>query len=152
LYENKKIKFDIYITGSNAKLLSTELSTLLTGRHTDIHVMPLSFKEFIELSDSKYKENPALLDYLKIGGLGVIIPILNDYKQISEVLKDIFNDTITKDIKHRHKNQNNLLINKIIEYVYTNIGKQINPENIINYLVSKKEGTFDKKTINNYLT
>jgi predicted AAA+ superfamily ATPase len=149
LYEEKQIKFDIYITGSNSKLLSTELSTLLTGRHRDIRVMPLSLTEFADVS-----QNPSLRDafakYINIGGLGIIIPNINNEKEVNQDLRMVLEDTINKDIKYRHRNKNNTLINRLIEYVYSVIGKPVSSVNIENYFKSNKID-ITRKTIDSYL-
>ncbi|MDR2654126.1 MAG: ATP-binding protein [Mycoplasmataceae bacterium] len=150
LFENKMYKYDIYITGSNSKLLSTELSTLLTGRHSDIRVMPLTFKEFHEISNMS-NENDELNKYIEIGGLGIIIPFIEKQEKIRNILVNVLNDTIDKDIKKRHKINNNNMINKLMEYVLNNIGKDISTTQLEKYFKKTENKHFSYRTMDSYL-
>jgi predicted AAA+ superfamily ATPase len=143
-------KYDIYITGSNSKLLSTELSTLLTGRHSDIRVMPLTFKEFHEISNMS-NENDELNKYIEIGGLGIIIPFIEKQEKIRNILVNVLNDTIDKDIKKRHKINNNNMINKLMEYVLNNIGKDISTTQLEKYFKKTENKHFSYRTMDSYL-
>jgi predicted AAA+ superfamily ATPase len=130
--------------------LSTELSTLLTGRHLDLSVLPLTFKEFSELSEAKnYLEN--LDKYIAIGGLGVVIPNINRTEDAKLSLKGVLEDTINKDIKHRHKNTSNILINKVIEYAFNNVGVEISTVKLESYFKKTEKNYATYKTLNNYL-
>jgi predicted AAA+ superfamily ATPase len=100
LFENKKIRFDVYITGSNSKLLSTELSTLLTGRHKDFHIFPISFQQ---MSDFFKKESELFFNlYLCNGGLGMSVDKYFDNTKLEPTLHDVFENTINQDVKYRH--------------------------------------------------
>ncbi|MDR2568597.1 MAG: ATP-binding protein [Mycoplasmataceae bacterium] len=145
LFENKNIKFDIYITGSNSHMFSSELATLMTGRTSEIQVFPLTFEE---LNTSKFKVN--LLSYLKYGGLGIICNLYENEAELKKWLKKVFSDSILRDIKTRHKIKNIESFNNIINYVFNHIGKQISASNLENYLKTNKETVVSKDTIIKY--
>jgi predicted AAA+ superfamily ATPase len=113
--------------------------------------MPLSFNEFKEVKNNS-NDIVVYNDYLQIGGLGIIIQNIDNHENIFRDLKIVFNDTIFKDVKYRHHNKENVLIDKLIKYVYATVGRVLSTENIQNYLSSKKDSfAVNKKTIGNYL-
>ncbi len=150
---------DIYITGSNAYLLSTELSTLLSGRYVEIKVLPLSFKEFLifhEFSsdDSKYDK---FQKYLKFGGM----PVLREYKfnenRINQVMEGIYSTVILRDILQRQGQIEQSILQKLVMFLCSNIGSITSPNNIGNNLANEKElpsgrdRNVSGKTVNKYL-
>ena len=144
---------DIYITGSNAYLLSSELATLLSGRYIEIKMYPLSFKEFLEFNnydksdiDSKFNE------YLKYGGLPAITHIKDKKDLVMSYLTDIYNTIVKKDIIERNGIKDIALLENIIKYVASNIGSSISSNRISNYLDSNKiVEKSNHQTIDNYL-
>jgi predicted AAA+ superfamily ATPase len=147
LFESKNINFDIYIAGSNSKMFSTELATLLTGRTYEIFICPITFDELNNCE--RYTIN--LRDYLIYGGLGILMPIFDETILKQETLKNVLQDTITKDICVRHKLHYSEDILKIIRFSFKNIGRVISAANIENFLISNKETKITSKTIINYL-
>lgn len=123
---------DIYITGSNAFLLSTEFSTLLSGRFVEIEMLPLSFKEFLSFhqfpvsmsTDEKFQK------YLQFGGM----PILREYalneQRSMQVLEDIFSAVILRDVLQRNPGSDQATLQKIILFLCSNIGSITSPNNI----------------------
>ena len=144
---------DIYITGSNAYLLSSELSTLLSGRYIEIKMYPLSFKEFIKFNnydnnnlDEKFNE------YLKYGGLPAITLIKDNDELVLSYLNDIYNTIVKKDIIDRNKIKDTALLENIIKYLSNNIGSPISSTKISDYLNSNKiVEKSNHQTIDNYL-
>jgi len=123
----------IFITGSNSKLLSGELATLLAGRYVSFKLTPLSFKEATILQSVKSinELDDAFKDYLVWGGM----PQRFEFKNISYAktyLQDIFNTIVLKDIVERHKIRNINLFKRIIEYIVTNPGQVFSAQNIVN--------------------
>jgi predicted AAA+ superfamily ATPase len=151
LFENKKYKFDIYITGSNSHLFSSELSTLFTGRNFPINVYPLSYKEYFNFFYKLGMEHKGFEKYIKYGSLGLIIPIIDEQNLIESSLKNILYDTINKDIKSRNNIKYSNGIELVIKYIYKNIGKEISLVNIENYLKSGREPKLTSKTISKYI-
>ncbi len=144
---------DIYITGSNAYLLSSELSTLLSGRYIEIKMYPLSFKEYLIFNhydnnnlDDKFNE------YLKYGGLPAIALIKDNDELVLSYLNDIYNTIIKKDIIDRNNIKDTALLENIIKYLSNNIGSPISSTKISDYLNSNKiVEKSNHQTIDNYL-
>lgn len=142
---------DIYITGSNAYLLSTEFSTLLSGRYVEIKMLPLSFKEF--LSFYEFKENVTMEDkfqkYLQFGGM----PVLREYSfnemRSREALEGIYSTVILRDILQRNSFSNQNILNKIVRFLCSNIGSITSPNNIGNVL--SDEGDIAKTGRGNHI-
>ena len=144
---------DIYITGSNAYLLSSELSTLLSGRYIEIKIYPLSFKEYLTFNN--YDENnleEKFNEYLKYGGLPAITLIKDNSDLVLSYLNDIYNTIVKKDIIDRNNINDPALLENIIRYLSNNIGSPISATKISNYLNSNKiTSNSNHQTINNYL-
>ena len=145
---------DIYITGSNAYLLSSELSTLLSGRYIEIKMYPLSFKEYLKFNnydnnnlDEKFRE------YLKYGGLPAITSIKDNDELVLSYLNDIYNSIVKKDIIDRNNIKDMALLENIIKYLANNIGGFISSTKISDYLNSNKITLkSNHQTIDNYLS
>ena len=123
------IDCDIYITGSNAYLLSTEISTLLTGRNIEIRVLPLSFREFSSIqydTDDRYE---LFLRYVHLGGMPFIRPEY-DEDAIFQRLDEIKSDIILKDICSRKERIDSVKVRKVIDYMFSEIGNAISAGNI----------------------
>ena len=141
-------KYDIYITGSNAFLLSSDLATLFTGRVFQIKVFPFSFLEYQKYFKNADPEN-AFDSYVKEGGMsGSFV-----YKSTEEkyaYIKDVFDTLITRDIVQKYKIKNELLLNKLNDFMLDNISSELSVRKIADSLTSNQEKTNDK-TIGSYL-
>lgn len=141
-------KYDIYITGSNAFLLSSDLATLFTGRVFQIKVFPFSFLEYQKYFNNVDPEN-AFDSYVKEGGMsGSFV-----YKSTEEkyaYIKDVFDTLITRDIVQKYKIKNELLLNKLNDFMLDNISSEVSVRKIADTLTSNQEKTNDK-TIGSYL-
>ena len=141
-------KYDIYITGSNAFLLSSDLATLFTGRVFQIKVFPFSFLEYQKYFKNADPEN-AFDSYVKEGGMsGSFV-----YKSTEEkyaYIKDVFDTLITRDIVQKYKIKNELLLNKLNDFMLDNISSEVSVRKIADTLTSNQKKTNDK-TIGSYL-
>ena len=144
---------DIYITGSNAYLLSSELATLLSGRYIEIKMYPLSFSEYLEFNNyDKNNIEDKFYEYLKHGGLPAITYIKENPDLIMNYLNDIYNTIVKKDIIERNNIKDIALLENILKYLSANIGSSISANKISDYLNSNK--IIDKsnhQTVENYL-
>lgn len=144
---------DIYITGSNAYLLSSELSTLLSGRYIEIKMYPLSFKEYLIFNNYNTDNiEDKFNEYLKYGGLPAITLIKDNNELVISYLNDIYNTIVKKDIIDRNNIKDTALLENIIKYLVNNIGCTISASKISNYLNSNKiTEKSNHQTIDNYL-
>lgn len=143
---------DIYITGSNAYLLSSELSTYLSGRYIEVKMLPLSFKEFLKFSN--FKSNVSIDEkfnqYMKYGGMPGIIKLSNDYDLFDDAIKGIYNTVFMKDVIEKNKLTDASLLEKVLKFLMSNTGSLISSKKIADFLTS--QGTkVTHNTILNYL-
>ena len=128
---------DIIITGSNSRMLSSELSTLLSGRYIEIPVQGLSYTEFLIFHQLEDTDN-SLLQYLSLGGLpGLRLIGINDEEQVYEYQKSVFNTVLLKDIVERHSIRNIPFLNSLINYLADTTGKPQSATNISKYMKSQ---------------
>lgn len=132
-------KTDIIISGSNSKMLSSELSTRLSGRYIEIRVHPLSYIEFLQFHSLENNDNSLML-YLTYGGLPGLrrIGIDND-EQVWEYLSSVFNTIMLKDIIERHSIRNVTFLNNLIEFYADTTGKLTSATNVSKYMKSQGE-------------
>jgi predicted AAA+ superfamily ATPase len=136
---------DVYITGSNAKLLSGELATLISGRYVQFAVYPFSYKEFLQQSEGK-----TFADYLELGGMPFIGNIIDDKKAISLYLEDVYNSVVLKDVVKRNNIRDVDLLDRIVTYVLANIGKTFSATSIAKYFLSERRKV-STDTVLNYI-
>jgi len=146
---------DIYITGSNSNLLSSELSTLLTGRYIEISIYPLSLKEMINFHkisriEAPIGNNDLLWHYIRRGGFPAIH--ISDYDDDSAymVINDIYDSIILRDVVQRFGIRNVELLNRIMKFVMDNVGNTFSAKNISDYFKSQFRKV-DLNTVYNYL-
>ncbi len=151
LYIKKNV--DVYITGSNAYLLSGELATLLSGRYVEIKMLPLSFKEYLsafnDLDKSRYEY---FLDYMKNGGMPGNISILqNNFIDMDTYLEGIFTTIVYKDIITRNNITDKMLLESVLKFIFDSIGSPISTKKISDTLTSKGMST-SNHTVENYIS
>ena len=145
---------DIYITGSNAYMLSSQLSTYLSGRFVEIKMQPLSFKEFLDFYPSNDMNREAKFNaYLKYGGMPGLAVFKFNESQIIQTLDGIFSTVLTKDIIEQADVRDPALIKKITKFLADNIGNNISINKIKNTLISQNAVSKGIKagTIDNYI-
>ena len=142
---------DIYVTGSNSKLMSSEISTYLTGRYVLIPVYPLSFKEYLDFKSSSTKSKKDLLnEYIKFGGFPIVALGNYDEQSAYQIVEGIYNSVITSDITKRHNIVNFDLFNRVVKFIIENVGKTFSANSIVKFL--KGEGrALSVESIYNYL-
>ena len=127
----------IFITGSNSKLLSQELSSVLSGRYVIFNIFPLSYKEFIELSKKKPKDEDTFWNFVKWGGLPNRCQFEN-VNNIKDYLHSVFDSIILRDVVDRLGLKDTVLFNLLLQYIVDTTGREFSAENVINFL--KTEG------------
>lgn len=149
---------DIYITGSNAYMLSGELATLLSGRYVEISMLPFSFQEYCQLN--RKPQEDAFADYMKFGGLPLVASMKDAPDKIDNYLEGIYNTVIIKDIEDRQKRQSEssgrrkvtdiVLLKTIAKYLASVLGSPVSIRGITNYLISSGR-KISPNTVNDYL-
>ncbi len=145
---------DIYVTGSNAYLLSSELATLISGRYVEIKVLPLSFKEYNEFyKDSKNDKEELFNNYLKYGGLPQLLSLPSDEKTISTFLESIYYTIILKDVVSHTKLKDIDLLKRVFAFICGNVGSITSANNIAKYIANeaKLDSSIRPATICNIL-
>ncbi len=151
LYIKKNV--DLYITGSNAYILSGELATLLSGRYIEIKMLPLSFKEYLSVfSDKSVSVDRMFLNYMRNGGMPGNIGILEtNPNDLDKYLDGIFSTVVYKDIMSRNNINDKILLENVIKFIYDSIGSPISTKKISDTLTSKGVPT-SNHTVENYIT
>ena len=139
---------DTYVTGSNAKFLSKDIITEFRGRGDEIHVSPLSFKEFYSVYDGSKED--AWKEYCLYGGLPKILEYKTDEDKVA-YLKNIFEETYLTDIKERHKIRNDAELAELLDILSSSIGSLTNPKKLSDTFKSVKQVSIHPDTLNNYL-
>ena len=150
---DEDFNFDIYITGSNAKLLSGELSTYLAGRYIEFIVYPFSFKEFFEIIQEKNQEikvKEAFQKYVKFGGMPFLHNLDYNFEASMQYLQDLYASIILKDITQRNNIRDTDLLERIINYVVMNIGNTFSATSISKFFKSENRKVATE-TILNYI-
>jgi len=150
---NEEYDFDIYITGSNAKLLSGELSTYLAGRYVEFVIYPFSFKEFLETLKSIQQDvstREAFQKYVKFGGMPFLYNLAFEEEASLQYLKDIYSSIILKDITQRNKIRDTDLLERVISYLIMNVGNNFSATSISKFLKSENRKV-SVETILNYI-
>lgn len=142
---------DIYVTGSNSKLMSSEISTYLTGRYISIPVFTLSFAEYLEFKkDSGRTPKELLNEYIRMGGFPIVALGNFDERSSYQIVEGIYNSVITSDITRRHNITNFDLFNRVVKYVVENVGKTFSANAIVKFM--KGEGrSLSVEAVYNYL-
>ena len=153
-----KSNTDIYITGSNAYMLSGELATLLIGRYVEISMLPFSFQEYCQLN--RKPQEDAFADYMKFGGLPLVASMKDAPDKIDTYLEGIYNTVIIKDIEDRQNRQSEssgrrkvtdiVLLKTIAKYLASVLGSPVSIRGITNYLISSGR-KISPNTVNDYL-
>lgn len=144
---------DIYITGSNAKLLSGELATYLGGRYVEIVIYPFSFEEYLESrrqSEEGLNISVEFKTYIDFGGMPFLININKDREASMQYLRDVYNSVILKDVVKRNNIRDVELLERIITFVMANVGHTFSARSVSNYLKSENRKV-SAETVLNYI-
>lgn len=149
---------DIYITGSNAYMLSSELATLLSGRYTEIRMLPLSFREYIALTGMPKEEGFA--EFMKTGGIPYVAAMSRTDEKVDQYLEGIYNTVIIKDIEQRQARREKedrsrkitdiTLLKTIARYLASVIGSPVSMKSITDYLISSGRKV-SQNTVSDYV-
>ena len=145
-----KLNVDIYITGSNAYMLSSELATLLSGRYIEIKMLPLSFKEYVEASGDEHVLSRKYRNYIETSSFPYVLDMKQDARVIREYLNGIYNTIVVKDITQRNRFPDTMMLESVLRFAYDNIGNILSTKKIADTMTSDGR-KIDTKTVEKYL-
>lgn len=142
---------DLYVTGSNAFLLSSELATLLTGRAYEINVLPFSFAEFLEFTGKTANPDRAFADYVHTGGFPEAVRLSQDGNSFAnEYLQTVFKNIYENDISKRHTIYGEESYQEVVNFLIDSVGSSVSAANIAKVLTANKK-KIDNKTVSKYI-
>ncbi len=140
---------DVYVTGSNSKMLSKDIATEFRGRATQIHVQPLSFKEFYSYVGGNKRD--ALDEYMLYGGMPRVVKI-EDEAEKKAYLSQLYDELYVKDIVERNSLKHEDILNAVLDFIASQIGSLTNPTNIANALTSMRHEHINANMVSSYIT
>lgn len=144
---------DIYVTGSNSRMMSSEIATYLTGRYVSFQVYPLSFEEYLafrrEVTEVK-NPHQELADYVRLGGFPATHLRAYSQDDVYTIVRDIYNSTIFSDIVRRNQIRKVNQLERVVKYTFSNVGNTFSAKSISDYLKSEKR-SIDNETVYSYL-
>ena len=144
-----KNNVDLYITGSNSYMLSGELATYLTGRYMQVHMLPLSFKEYLEYYGEN-NETQKYNTYIKNGGFPYLINLNEDSELIRNYLEGVYTTIILKDVVSKNNIKDTMILDSITKFIFDNIGQLVSTNKIANTLASNNRKC-SVNTVKNYI-
>ena len=142
---------DLYVTGSNAYLLSSELATILTGRAFEINILPFSFSEYLEFTGKTSNPDRAFVDYLRIGGFPEAVGLVESGESFAyEYLNTVFQNIYENDIQKRHTIYYETSYNEVVNFLIDSIGSKVSARNISKVLTANGK-KIDNKTVSKYI-
>ena len=144
---------DLYVTGSNSRMMSSEISTYLTGRYISFRVYTLSFAEYLEFKKQYAQiedKNTELANYIRLGGFPATHLQAHGQDEVYTIVKDIYNSTVFSDIVKRNQIRKVDQLERVVKYVFNNVGNTFSAKSISDYLKSEKR-TLDNETVYSYL-
>lgn len=145
-----KKNVDIYITGSNAHMLSGEIATLISGRYIQIEMLPLSFKEYVSSTGSESDLARKYTEYLENSSFPYTLEFAGRKREIQDYLEGVFNTIVVKDISQRRKITDPLMLRSVLRFIFDNIGNPLSSKRIADTMTSGGR-KIDTKTVEKYL-
>lgn len=145
-----KENIDIYITGSNAYMLSSEIATLISGRYVQIEMLPFSFKEYMESTGSMEERSIKYREYLENSSFPYALELQGHPDEIRDYLEGIYNSIVVKDIVNRRKITDTMMLKSVLRFIFDNIGNPLSSKKIADTMTSDGR-KIDAKTVEKYL-
>lgn len=145
-----KENVDLYITGSNAYMLSSEIATLISGRYVQIEMLPFSFKEYMKSTGSMDDRSIKYTEYLQNSSFPYALELKGQPEEIRDYLEGIYNTIVVKDIVNRKKITDTMMLKSVLRFVFDNIGSPLSSKKIADTMTSNGR-KIDAKTVEKYL-
>ncbi len=145
-----KDNVDIYVTGSNAYMLSSEIATMISGRYIQIEMLPLSFKEYMESTGNMNDRGIKYTEYLQNSSFPYALQLKNQPDEIRDYLEGIYNTIVVKDIVHRKNITDTMMLKSVLKFVFDNIGNPLSSKKISDTMTSLGR-KINSRTVEKYL-
>ena len=145
-----KDNVDLYLTGSNAYMLSSEIATLISGRYVEISMLPLSFKEYVLSTGSNTELSRKYTEYLENSSFPYALELKGQPKEIKDYLDGIYNTIVVKDVASRKRFPDTMMLESVARFIFDNIGNQLSTKKIADTMTSYGR-KIDVKTVEKYL-
>ena len=145
-----KKNVDLYLTGSNAYMLSSEIATLLSGRYIEIPMLPLSFTEYVSFADDKSNLQRLYFEYIENSSFPYVLDLMSSKNLIEDYLHGIYSTIVLKDIITRNKINDVMMFESVIKFIFDNIGNTLSTKKIADTMVSYGR-KIDVKTVEKYM-
>ena len=145
-----KDNVDLYVTGSNAYMLSSEIATVISGRYVQIEMLPLSFREYMESTGNMNDRGIKYAEYLQNSSFPYTLELKNQPNEIREYLEGIYNTIVVKDIVNRKKITDTSMLKSVLQFVFDNIGNPLSSKKIADTMTSAGR-KIDTRTVERYL-
>ena len=149
LYIKKNV--DLYLTGSNSFLLSSEIATFISGRYVEIKMLPFSFSEFVKATNQEKNLSAVYRQYVSTSSFPYVLELLETPKEINPYLEGIYNTILVKDIIDRKKIADTTVLKSVTQFLFDNIGLELSSKKIADTLTSNNRKS-DSKTIEKYVS
>lgn len=146
-----KNNVDLYLTGSNANMLSSEIATVLSGRYVEISMLPLSFKEYVEGIGDKTEISKKFSAYLQNGSFPYTLALHEQKSALRDYMDGIYNSIVIKDVATRHKINDTLMLESIVRFLFDNIGNPLSTKKIADTMTSNGR-KMDVRTVERYIS
>ncbi len=146
-----KENVDIYLTGSNAYMLSSDLATLLSGRYVEIKLLPLSFKEYVEATGGAQELARTYRTYIETSSFPYALALQGERGMLKEYLSGIYNTIVVKDVTQRNRFTDTMMLESVLRFAYDNIGNILSTKKIADTMTSDGR-KIDSKMVEKYLT
>lgn len=145
-----KDNVDLYLTGSNAYMLSSEIATLISGRYVEISMLPLSFKEYVLSTGSSNELSRKYTEYLENSSFPYTLELKGQPKEIKDYLDGIYNTIVVKDVASRKRFPDTMMLESVAKFIFDNIGNPLSTKKIADTMTSYGR-KIDVKTVEKYL-
>lgn len=145
-----KKDIDLYLTGSNAYMLSSEIATFIAGRYVEIKMLPLSFKEYVDAVDGRNRLEESYRQYIELSSLPYALDLKDNPRELNDYLNGVYSTIVLKDVTARKKISDPLMLESVVRFAFDNIGNYLSTKKIADAMTSDGR-KIDTKTVEKYI-
>lgn len=145
-----KKDIDLYLTGSNAYMLSSEIATFISGRYVEIKMLPLSFKEYVDAIGGRNRLEESYRQYIELSSLPYALDLKDSPRELNDYLNGVYNTIVLKDVAARKKVNDLMMLESVVRFIFDNIGNYLSTKKIADAMTSDGR-KIDTKTVEKYI-